>query len=285
MIAIAVLILALLGRTFAQNTTKVGSFAGVTSEVAIANVQVQPSTNNSYSYSLSGNSEVFDKIKVAVSGNTLTVSPAQPSYIYVLRGRQGILVTVNMPADALKEVSLESTGDIVVAEGFQAKDLTLSCYSTGVLAVAGFKADSLTTNLYSTGNITAVGTFGSLTSTSDSTGQTDVFGLEGDAQVTLTSTGSMYIGASPSSTITGESSSTGRVTFGGGGTCNVKPDGCEQQEQSPPTISSAEPPSGLDIEYNAGGSYGPATSFAKLAGATDILHLVLFGAIAWALGL
>ena len=279
---IAVLMLALLGRTFAQNTTKVGSFAGVTSEVAIANVQVQPSTNNSYSYSLSGNSEVFDKIKVAVSKNTLTVSPTQP--YYVLSG-QGVLVTVNMPADALKEVSLLSTGDIVVAEGFQAKDLTLSSSSTGDLAVAGFTADSLTTLLYSTGDITAVGTFGSLSSTSDSTGQTDVFGLEGDAQVTLASTGGMYIGASPSSTITGESSSTGRVTFGGGGTCNVKPDGCKQQEQSPPTISSAEPASG-DGEYNAIGGYtGPATSFAKLAGATNILHLVLFGAIACALGL
>ena len=43
-----------------------------------------------------------------------------------------------------------------------------------------------------------------LSSTSLSTGQTSVFELEGDAQVTIASTGSIYIGASPSSTITGK---------------------------------------------------------------------------------
>lgn len=43
-----------------------------------------------------------------------------------------------------------------------------------------------------------------LSSNSLSTGHTSVFELEGDAQVTIASTGSIYIGASPSSTITGK---------------------------------------------------------------------------------
>ena len=155
--------------------------------------------------------------------------------------------------------------------------------STGYLSAGGLTAESLTTKLESTDDITAVGTFGSLPSTSLSTGQTSVFGLEGDAQVTIASAGSIYIGACPSSTITGESYSTGGVKFGGGGTCNVNSssfssDGCQQEYQSPPTISPADIPSGM---FEGNTYSGWTSSAATLAGADSEPGLILAtGAIA-----
>ena len=180
-------------------------------------VGIQPSKDSSYSYEIQGNPDFAKYYSATVKDGVLYVQNEAADFS---GERQGNIVIVNVPSDALASVKTTGNGLVSVLPGFSASEFDLTTEGNGAVEIDIDVSDTLTLDSSGNGLVAVSGSSGTLDATLTGNGQVSVYGLQGNAKIDVSGNGPVFIGGSETTAITGTHTSFSPLSYQGA-SCDV----------------------------------------------------------------